>query len=212
MPGTKITPSVTPSSSDPHVFREQIQRVQFASRLHIDLMDGIFAPNKNLNPIQLWWPDQQEVDIHLMYKTPIEHLETLISLKPRSIILHCESDGDVEKYLAHIKKFGIIPAVAILADTSVESAHGCIQVAEYVLLFAGKLGYFGGTADLNVLKKVPEIRKIKPDIEIGWDGGANSSNIRQISGGGVDIITVGGAIQRSDDPEESYNELCKLLL
>ena len=205
--GAVICPSVTPASSDPHVFREQIERVGFASRIQIDLMDGDFAPHKNTNPIQLWWPDNVEADIHLMYRLPIEQLQTLISLSPHLILLHAESEGDIAGAISHIKRFGLKAGVALLADTMIEQVYGCIEVADHVMLFSGKLGEFGGTTDLGLLEKVPQIRAIRPDVEIGWDGGANSDNVCALAEGGVDVITVGGAIQRAPDPHAMYNLL-----
>lgn len=208
MPGRAvICPSVTPTSPDPHLFREQIERVSFAKRIQIDLMDGVFAPNKNLNPIQVWWPAGITADIHLMYKRPSEHLETLISLKPHLIILHIESDGNIEEYLRHIRRFGIKTGVALLADTPVEQAHGCIEIADHAMVFAGTLGSFGGVANMSVLDKIPQIRAIKPDIEIGWDGGINNNNIATLVSGGVDVCNVGGFIQRSDNPSQAYAHL-----
>lgn len=211
MKNAVICPSVTPSTPDPHIYREQIDRISFAERIQIDLMDGEFAPNKNLNPIQVWWPDGVLADIHLMYKRPSEHLETLISLKPHLIILHIESDGNIEEYIRHIKKFGIKAGVALLADTSVAEAHGCIEIADHVMLFAGSLGSFGGVADLSVLQKIPQIRAIRPDIEIGWDGGISSDNIARLVNEGIDVCNVGGFIQRSEDPEGAYRKLSGLL-
>lgn len=202
-----ISPSITTSSTDPHVYREQIERVAFAPRLHIDLMDGLFAPTKNLNPIQIWWPDSALADVHLMYQKPSEHLETLISLQPHMVILHVEADGDIEAYIKHIQRFGIKAGVALLADTNVEQAHGCIEVADHALLFSGTLGSFGGKADLSILDKISQIKTIHPSIEIGWDGGVNDENVARIVSAGVDVCTVGGFIQRSDKPQEAYNKI-----
>ncbi len=202
-----ISPSVTSSSTDPHLYREQIERVNFAPRIHIDLMDGVFAPNKNINPIQIWWPENVLADVHLMYQKPSEHLETLISLKPNTVLLHVESDGDIESYLRHLQKFGIKAGVVLLPDTAVAEAHGCIEIADHVLLFSGTLGSFGGTVNLDVLSKVDQVRAIRPDIEIGWDGGVNDTNIQQIVSAGIDVCTVGGFIQRSDKPLEAYEAL-----
>lgn len=202
-----VCPCVTPSTADPHVYREQIERVKFAARIQIDLMDGVFAPNKNLNPIQVWWPEGVDADIHLMYKKPNEHLETLISLRPHLVILHVESDGNIEDYLRHIKRFGIEVGVALLADTPVEQAHGCIEIADHVMLFAGTLGSFGGQADLSALSKITQIRAIRPDIEIGWDGGVNDQNISRLVDAGVNVCNVGGYIQRADEPKAAYERL-----
>lgn len=203
-----ICPSVTPDIADPHVYRQQVERVAFAPRIQIDLMDGVFAPHKNTNPIQVWWPDGVLADIHLMYQKPSEHLETLISLKPNLILLHAEADGDIAAMIAHIKRFGLGAGVALLPDTSIESAHGCIEESDHVLIFSGTLGEFGGQADMALLDNIARIRAIKPDIEIGWDGGANASNVRQLADGGIDVINVGGAIQRAAHPRKAYEELC----
>ncbi len=207
-----VSPSVTSSSTDPHLFREQIERVNFAPRIHIDLMDGIFAPNKNINPIQIWWPENVLADVHLMYQKPSEHLETLISLKPNMVLLHVESDGDIESYLRHLQKFGIKAGVVLLPHTTVAEAHGCIEIADHVLLFSGTLGSFGGSVNLDVLCKVDQVRAIRPDIEIGWDGGVNDTNIQQIVSAGIDVCTVGGFIQRSDKPLRAYEALIHQLL
>ncbi len=206
-----ICPSITPSTSDPHVYREQIERVAFAPRVQIDLMDGDFAPNKNINPIQVWWPAGTIADIHLMYRRPAEHIETLVSLRPHTIILHAESEGDIVGYLTHIKKFQIRIGVALLADTPVRLAQDSIAVADHVMLFAGTLGSFGGVADMSVLKKVAEIRSLRPDIEIGWDGGINTDNICALRDGGVNVFNVGSFIQRADDPQAAYDSLVKAL-
>ncbi len=206
-----ICPSVTPATPDPHIYREQIERVSFAPRLQIDLMDGDFAPHKNTNPIQLWWPDGVLADIHLMYRRPSEHLETLISLRPHLVLLHAEAEGDIASYIAHIQKFGIRAGVALLADTDIDSAHGAIEVSDHCMLFSGNLGEFGGQADLALLDKIPMIRAITPTIEIGWDGGANADNVQALAAGGVDVINVGGAIQRASHARQAYDALTAAL-
>lgn len=202
-----ICPCVTPSSPNPQLYREQVERVSFASRIQIDLMDGVFAPNKNTNPIQVWWPEGILADIHLMYQDPSEHIGTLVSLKPNLIIFHIESDGDIKEYLSHVKHFGVKAGLAILADTPVEQAQASIEVADHVMLFAGKLGHFGGEAQLGALEKISQIKQINPEVEIGWDGGVKLSNIKQIAKAGVNVINVGGSIQLADNPKSAYDEL-----
>jgi ribulose-phosphate 3-epimerase len=61
--------------------------------------------------------------------------------------------------------------------------------------------------DEKLLAKVGKVKAINPNVEIGWDGGANVDNVRLLADGGIDVINVGGAIQRSEDPEEAYATL-----
>lgn len=203
-----ICPTVTPTTPDPAEYREQIERIApFSSRIQIDLMDGDFAPSKSLSPIQVWWPDGLVADIHMMFRRPLEHLETLVSLNPHMVIIHAEAEGDLKGMIEHLQKLGIRAGVCLLKPTTPESARDLIEIADHTLLFSGDLGYFGGTADLDVLKKITAIKAINPDVEIGWDGGANLDNVAQLQAGGVDVINVGGAIQQADDPQAAYATL-----
>jgi ribulose-phosphate 3-epimerase len=203
-----ICPSVTPLTTDPHEYREQIERVaSLSTRLQLDFMDGDFAPSRCLPIAQAWWPENTQADIHLMYRRPGEYLETLVSLSPSLVILHAESEGDIAGYLQHIKGFGIRVGVALLQETQPQAVADLLSIADHALIFSGKLGYFGGTVDMTMLQKVQAIRLINPAIEIGWDGGVTAENAPLLARGGVDVLNVGGAIQRAGDPAAAYATL-----
>ncbi len=53
------------------------------------------------------------------------------------------------------------------------------------------------------------LRKLKPELEIGWDGGVNDTNAAILVQSGVDVLNVGGFIQKSKDPQAAYNKLCE---
>ena len=57
------------------------------------------------------------------------------------------------------------------------------------------------------MEKIPLVRNMKPELEIGWDGGANITNIRAIAHADVDVINVGSAISGSPDPAQTFDEL-----
>lgn len=201
-----ICPTVLAENA--HTYREQIERIQpFATRVQIDLMDGEFAPSKSIMPVQVWWPENWQVDIHLMFQRPLEHLETLISHHPHMVIIHAEAEGDLAGMMRHLQKLDIKAGVALLKDTSPEEATELVKIADHVLLFSGDLGHFGGTADMLVLDKVPEVKGINPQAEIGWDGGANGDNVAALVAGGVNVINVGGAIQKAPNPQRAYDTI-----
>lgn len=56
-------------------------------------------------------------------------------------------------------------------------------------------------------EKVPLIRAINPTVEIGWDGGANLSNVRALAHDEVNVINVGSAISSAADPAAMYQSL-----
>lgn len=200
-----VVPTVL--AADVESFKSQFEAIEpFAKRVQIDLGDGEFT-TATVPLEKVWWPKGIVADIHLMYQRPLEHIETLVSLAPSLVIIHAEAEGDLVGMLQHLQTCGISPGVAILQDTPISSIEKLLAVADHVLIFSGSLGEFGGSADLSLLEKVEYIRAIRPDIEIGWDGGANETNVAQLARGGIDVINVGGAIQNAEDPQSAYGTL-----
>lgn len=201
-----ICPTVT--AFDPHEYREQIERLQpFAKRIHIDLMDGEFAPTKSPPLEQVWWPPEFTADIHLMYQKPMAYIDQLIKLKPHLVVIHNEAEVHHMDFAARLHAAGIEAGLAILGDTPVEYAYQIMHSFDHVLVFSGNLGHHGGQADLGLLDKVREVREHHPEAEISWDGGINDQNAKQLVDGGVDVLNTGGFIQKSKDPEAAYAKL-----
>lgn len=207
---TVICPTVL--ADNPHQYREQIERVApFATRIHIDFADGTLTDSKTPSLDQAWWPHTMQADLHIMYKNPGEYLDAIIPLNPRMVIVHTEAEGDFVAMADALHQAGIQVGLALLPKTTVESIRKHIGAVDHVLIFSGSLGHFGGTADFDLLDKVAEIRKLKNNLTIGWDGGINAINVERLSAGGIDVLNVGGFIQRSENPLAAYQELEKLL-
>lgn len=205
-----ICPTVTAIS--PHDYKEQLLRLTpFAERIHIDLMDGVFAPTVSPNLAEIWWPPEVSVDIHLMFQNPMDQLARLIELRPRMVIVHNEADLHHMHFAAELHRAGILAGLAILHDTPVEYAYQIMHSFDHVLVFSGHLGYHGGEVDLGLLDKVRKIRDHHPEVEIGWDGGINDQNARQLVAGGVQVLNVGGFIQGAADPAAAYQTLATSL-
>ena len=82
-----------------------------------------------------------------------------------------------------------------------------INAVDHVLIFAGQLGVQGGQPDLLQMEKIALVRNMKPELEIGWDGGANVSNVRALAHADLDVINVGSAISKAADPAEAFQSL-----
>ena len=57
------------------------------------------------------------------------------------------------------------------------------------------------------MEKIKIIRKLNPALEIGWDGGANLSNVRALAHADLNVINVGSAISNTKDPADAYKQL-----
>jgi len=203
-----ICPTVLADTTED--YKAGLDNVAFASRIQIDLMDGEFAPTKSVNPVQIYWNEGQQADVHMMFKRPAEHLETLIALKPSLVILHAESEGDLANLFVELKSVDIKTGLCVLPETSIESVRSLVEQIDHLLVFGGKLGYYGGTADISQADKAMEAKAINARIEVGWDGGANASNVAELAAAGIDVINVGSGIQKADDPQAAYEKLSAL--
>jgi ribulose-phosphate 3-epimerase len=201
-----IVPCITVDTLD--AYKQQVERLQpFASRVHIDLSDGEFAPNKLLSENEIYWPQDWQVDIHAMVEKPSKHLARLIQLKPSLIIIHAECSENLVATIQEIKKAGIKAGLALQRSTVPLSIAAAIRVADHALIFSGALGTYGGKANMVQIQKARLIRAINPSIEVGWDGGANLDNVYTMTRGGIAVINAGGAIAKADDPQAMYLRL-----
>lgn len=207
---TVICPTIT--AYDLHEYRAQIEQVaDFAKRIHIDLMDGQFAPKSSPPLDQTWWPEGITADIHLMYQHPEEYIETLEKLKPNLVVVHYEADINHQKFVSAMHDSGIRAGLALLQETSVEEALDTLKIYDHVLVFSGNLGYHGGETDLGLLGKVQQIKQALPSIEVAWDGGINAENAARLAAAGVEVLNTGGFIQKSGDPAAAYKKLVSTL-
>lgn len=205
---SEIAPALTAETLDD--YKAAVDRVhQFARRVHVDISDGEFAPNFLIAAGQLWWPKEFAVDIHAMVARPSEHVATLIGLKPNLIIFHAEAAEDILPVINQVKQAGINAGVALLKTTVPSTVAPLIQAADHVMIFSGDLGHYGGIASLMQLEKIRLVKAIKPDIEIGWDGGVNIENAYTLTQGGVDVLNVGGTIAKAENPATTFEALVK---
>jgi ribulose-phosphate 3-epimerase len=181
------------------------------NRLHIDLTDGDFSPSKTLGIDEIFWPYNITADLHVMYKNPQPLLEEILTLSPNLVIVHSEADLNFENFALSLRNKGIKFGLALLADSPVNSILDKAGFIDHVLIFSGNLGHYGGVADLSLLNKIPEIKKLGNQIEIGWDGGINPKNVKTLADAGVDVLNVGGFIAGAESSRVAYRQLTEAM-
>jgi ribulose-phosphate 3-epimerase len=178
--------------------------------VYIDFSDGNFYPKLLFNLAHSYLPSNLIAYMHLMYKRPHDELETVMSLKPNLVIIHAEAEGELDAIVLRLQSVGIKAGVALLQDTKPEDHAELLSLADHILIFSGDLGHYGGKADLTLLTKASTIRGINATAELGWDGGVSIENAPLLMSGGIEILDVGGGIQRVDDPAGAYASLVKV--
>lgn len=201
----EIVPTITAFS--PEEYQTQLAKIKFAKRIHPDFTDGEFAPSRTVNLIEAHWPQGTVVDLHIMYRYPARHIETLISLHPTLVILHAEADDRLEPLFEQLKAVNIRMGLGLLPDTSVAKVRDLIKTVDHVMVFGGRLGYQGSELQTDNLVKIQQAKDIKPQLEVGWDGGINDVNAAQVIAAGADVLNVGGFIQHAEQPKKAYAKL-----
>ncbi|MBR2998260.1 hypothetical protein IKF34_00565 [Candidatus Saccharibacteria bacterium] len=201
-----IVPAIL--TNDKQDYRAQIEKINtFTRRVQIDVTDGVFAPHPTLDITNIWWPKNWQADLHLMMARPSEHLDIVMKLEPSLCILHAEASEDLTPIFNSLKNAGIRTGLALLPSTYPGIVKPYIDMVDHVLIFAGQLGAQGAPADLMQMEKIPLVRAMKPELEIGWDGGANMSNVRALAHADLDVINVGSAISTAAEPASVFQEL-----
>lgn len=204
--GAQITPTILAENTDD--YKTQVERVTpFAERVHLDITDGAFAPALTVSVTDLWAPAGWTIDIHAMVQRPEDYVEQLIALRPNLIIFHAEAEGDILGCLQKIKAAGVKAGLALQRQTVPSTVAPLIEAADHVMIFSGNLGHFGGTASLMQLEKIRLIKAINAAVEIGWDGGVTIDNIYSLQQGGVNVLNVGGALQKASDPKYVFEKM-----
>lgn len=205
----RIAPTILTASPDE--FQAALVAInEFTNQVQIDITDGEFAPSRTIGLDHVFWPDNWQVDLHMMVKNPSRYIDKLILMKPHLVIFHAEVEEDLRPSFEKLRQAGIKVGLALLRQTVPERKADLITLADHVLIFAGDLGRMGGQANLLQIQKVRLIRAISPNVEIGWDGGANIDNLPMIIQAGVDVINVGSAISLASNPAEAYKAMVEL--
>ena len=206
MNATEIVPTVL--TNDPEQYKMLIAKFQpFAKRIQVDIADGTFAPAVTIPVNNVWWPQGWAVDLQMMVARPSEHMPILLQLKPSLVIFHAETGEDLLPLFDQLRGAGIKAGVALMKPTFPGSVRPFIEKADHVLVFAGEIGKQGSTADMLQTEKIQLIKDINPNVEVGWDGGANLRTVRAISRAGADIINVGSALTGAEDPSAMFEAL-----
>lgn len=206
-----ITPTIT--TDDPHVYRDQMELINnYADGVHLDFSDGIFSPADLLPIDQAWRIDDLITHAHIMFQEPLEVINDIIDLQADLVILHIESDN-IKQCLHTLGENGTRAGIALLPESSLIDVQDLDidGLFDHILVFGGTLGSQGGSADLEQLNKVQQLKDAYPNVEIAWDGGVSDKNAKQLAKAGVDVLNVGGYLKNADDPEKTYEQLVSLV-
>ena len=173
--------------------------------LHFDVMDAHFVPNLTFGPHILAAMKKQQpdfcYDVHLMLTDPITMIDSYAKAGASVITVHAEANG-FEESLRRIRELGLTAGASINPATPAEVLKPYLHLIDRVLLMTVVPGFGGQKFMAEALPKVQELREMGFTGEVEADGGVSPANMQQTVDAGVDILVMGTAFFKAEDPCE----------
>lgn len=180
----------------------------FAAAVHVDLLDGKFAPNTTLlapEPFKKY-KDSFLLEVHMMVEEPIDYLERWAKAGFRRFLGHVEKMSDQAAFIAKGEELGEV-GLAIDAKTPVSAITVPYTDLDAILVMTVNAGFSGQAFLPDCLKKVTEIRE-KDFLEvIEVDGGVTASSMPDALTAGANRFVATSFLFSSDDPKKQYTLL-----
>jgi len=179
----------------------------FAKVIHIDLLDGKFAPNTSFFDPKPFKKYSQDLffELHMMVEEPEQYLEAWSNEGFRRFIGHVESMSDQSSFVARAQEVGEVGLALDLATdiSSITVAHRDLDTA---LIMTVKAGFSGQTFSQQPLDKVKELSKLEL-FPVTIDGGVTADTIGYGLSSGATRFVATSFIYGAENPSDHYQQL-----
>jgi ribulose-phosphate 3-epimerase len=212
----EIAPSIL--SADFRRLGEQIAAVEHAgaSYIHVDVMDGHFAPNLTVGPFIVEWvrkATKLPIDAHLMIENPDNFIGAFAGAGANMISVHPEATYHLDRTLNHIRQAGCQAGVVLNPATPLAMIEEVIAEVDYVLLMSVNPGFSGQKfirSSLDKLRRLRDLIRMKfSPARIEIDGGVGVGNAAEVVAAGAEILVAGSAVFGAENPAEALKELLR---
>jgi ribulose-phosphate 3-epimerase len=213
----EIAPSIL--SADFRRLGEQIATVERAgaSYIHVDVMDGHFAPNLTVGPFIVEWvrkATKLPIDAHLMIENPDNFVGAFARAGANMLSVHPEATYHLDRTINHIRQVGCQAGVVLNPATPLALIEEVIADVDYVLLMSVNPGFSGQKfipSSLDKLRRLRDLILMKSSpARIEIDGGVGSENAGEVVAAGAEILVAGSAIFGAENPGEALKHLLRV--
>ena len=191
----------------------------FAKTIHIDIIDGKFAPNTTFiepSPFKKFTSDLF-FELHMMVENPIQYLKPFAGAGFKRFLGHIEKMSDQEEFIAQGQLLGEV-GLAIDGPTdlsSIKVPYGDLDCVLIMTIKAGESGQMFNPQCLDKIKilkpasqrgeQVQDDKGLEFPIEV--DGGINDRTIIEAKNAGATRFIANSFIFNSQDPLLQFNLL-----
>ena len=201
---SKLAPSILAANT--MYMADAVRRIidSGCDAIHFDVMDGVFVPNISFGPNLL--KDMRNefdayFDVHLMLYDPLKYIDVFADSGADAITVHVESETYTES-IKKIKSRGLVAGTSLRPGTPASALLSVSDVPDQVLVMTVEPGFGGQKLIPDTIDKIAEIRKQGFKGVIEADGGINLSNAKLLTDAGADMLVLGTAFFKSENPLE----------
>lgn len=182
------------------------------SMLHVDIMDGMFVPNKtwNIKEIQNLLDNTfKPKDVHLMVQDIKKYVDDFQLINPEYITFHYEAVDNIKETINYIKSLNIKVGLSIKPNTNVDEIIPFLNDVDLVLVMSVEPGMGGQKFIESSVDKINYLYELRREnnyhyvIEV--DGGINDKTSKLCNK--ADILVIGSFITNGNY-QEQIDKVC----
>ena len=179
--------------------------------LHIDVMDGHFAPNITIGPqvVRALRPLGRQMgatlDVHLMIERPEAYVDVFAEAGADIITVHVEACGDPARTIHRIKRAGIQAGVTLRPDTPLSALDAVLPDVDVAMIMSVHPGFSGQNYLAGSTRRIRRLRRaldaLGSEARLEVDGGVNPANAHDVLAAGATVLVAGSAIFGGSVPD-----------
>lgn len=186
---------------------------QFSKNIHIDIIDGKFAPNSTfIDPLPFKkFTSDLFFELHMMVEDPIQYLKPFADAGFKRFLGHIEKMPDQAEFVAEGQLLGEV-GLAVDGPTPLEAIKVPYGDLDCALIMTIKAGESGQEFNPEYLKKVETLRQVEDPrrrtqgqfLTIEIDGGINERTIIEAKDAGATRFIANSFIFDAQDPQSQF--------
>ena len=219
MTGIRIAPSVLAWDLGDLERAVEISVEGGADQIHLDVIDGHFAPNITFGPgtVRALRPRTDlKFDTHLMIENPVQYAAKFQDAGSDLLTFHAEVlDGrSFDELYSTVHSRGKEVGLAIKPQTALPQwASDRLDRLSALVVMTVNPGFSGQSMDMAVMPKLERLsslvgkKGLGTDIEI--DGGVEPENVQEVVRRGGNVLVAGAGVYAKEDPVKAISALRK---